>query len=122
MTSADFRQKLSFSQIWGFSPKKLFFYLVVHKGSYVYVELMLGWMDEWKYPSECQEWCLSHGYELVCVDVHAVDWYGDDERDKRGVPRLLEALEATMWSEMSMKGGVYVCVCMCVCVCVCVCV
>ena len=30
MTSAVFSQKFSFPQIWGFSPKKLFFCLIVH--------------------------------------------------------------------------------------------
>ena len=50
---ADFVQKFLFPQIWGFSPKKLFFlsrpYAFAELIAYVYVVelIMLGWLDGW---------------------------------------------------------------------------
>lgn len=55
----------------------------------------------------CFEWALDNGFELIdanCLDVEAG---GSNPRDKTGVPRVIEALESTMWSNMAMKprGG-----------------
>jgi hypothetical protein len=43
------------------------------------------------------EWALDSGFEHVCADP-ASPAAGGEGRDKGGIPRVLEALEATMWS------------------------
>ena len=52
--------------------------------------------------SEALLWCLDHGFELVEVDRSDLfaTW---GEREKEGVARVLEALEATMWPSMLRK-------------------
>ena len=51
------------------------------------------------------EWALDNGFELVEANAIADprDAAGD-ARDKSGVPRVLEALESTMWSNI-VRGG-----------------
>jgi len=48
------------------------------------------------------EWCLDHGFELVEVDAAdpVRNW---KDREKEGLPRLVEALHSTMWSSMVRK-------------------
>lgn len=47
------------------------------------------------------EWALDSGFELVVVsDVSSSSSESPDTRDKVGVPRILEALESTMWSNL----------------------
>lgn len=51
----------------------------------------------------CLDWSQDFGFELIeanCTDADA----GGSGRDKSGVPRVVEALEATMWSSLVMKG------------------
>ena len=43
------------------------------------------------------EWALDSGFEHVCADP-ASPAAGGEGRDKCGIPRVLEALEATVWS------------------------
>lgn len=51
---------------------------------------------------KCALWALDHGYELVDIDLEAVI-ATHDEREKEGLPRLIEALHANMWSGMERK-------------------
>lgn len=49
------------------------------------------------------DWALDHGFELVeanCTD-HVAG--GQSTREKFGVPRVLEALESTMWPNLQRK-------------------
>ena len=49
------------------------------------------------------DWALDHGFELVeanCAD-HVAG--GESAREKFGVPRVLEALESTMWPNLQRK-------------------
>ena len=51
------------------------------------------------------EWALDNGFELVEANAIADPKEADvDARDKSGVPRVLEALESTMWSNI-VRGG-----------------
>ena len=45
------------------------------------------------------EWCLDNGFELIEV-VAADPVRGWRDREKEGLPRLIEALHSTMWSTM----------------------
>jgi hypothetical protein len=51
---------------------------------------------------KCALWALDHGYELVDIDLETVT-ATHDEREKEGLPRLIEALHANMWSGMERK-------------------
>ena len=50
-------------------------------------------------------WSLERGFEVIEIDLSfttdVVETF--DEREKVGLPRLIEALEATMWSNIEMK-------------------
>jgi len=47
-------------------------------------------------------WSLDHGFELIEIDSSGLtdSW---KEREKEGLPRLMEALQANMWSSMVRK-------------------
>jgi hypothetical protein len=59
-----------------------------------------------EFRERCFEWSLDHGFEVIDANCTAPE-EGDDPRDKTGIPRVMEALESTMWSSMTMKprGG-----------------
>lgn len=50
------------------------------------------------------EWCLDAGFEHVQTAATAPH-VGGAGRDKGGVPRVLEALQCTMWGSMRRRGG-----------------
>ena len=53
---------------------------------------------------QCLDWTLDNGFELI--EAHCGDTVtGAGDREKVGVHRVLEALQATMWSNMAMKTG-----------------
>jgi len=51
-----------------------------------------------------QGWALDHGFECVETAEGSPD-FGDASRDKVSIPRILEALESTIWSTAVMKRG-----------------
>jgi hypothetical protein len=63
-----------------------------------------------EFRERCFEWSLDNGFEVIDANCTAPD-EGDDPREKTGIPRVIEALESTMWSSMAMKprgGGSHV--------------
>jgi hypothetical protein len=58
--------------------------------------------------SAALEWALDNGFEHVCADPRHPG-AGGEGRDKSGIPRVLEALEATVWSNAAkavrVSGG-----------------
>jgi hypothetical protein len=50
------------------------------------------------------EWGLDRAYELVEINLAASLKKGHAERDKDGVPRVVEAAEATPWSNLARKA------------------
>ena len=48
------------------------------------------------------EWCLDHGFEYVEVDS-ARPTAGYDDREKDGMPRVMEALESNLWQSAERK-------------------
>jgi len=49
------------------------------------------------------EWSVDNGFELIVVNLNSPfdSW---DCREKDGLPRLMEALHATMWTDMEVKN------------------
>ncbi|CAM9813568.1 unnamed protein product, partial [Phaeothamnion confervicola] len=50
------------------------------------------------------DWCLDHGFEYIeadCTDAAA----GGGRREKEGVPRVLEAFQSNMWTNMQYRSG-----------------
>ncbi|XP_006628802.1 alpha- and gamma-adaptin-binding protein p34 [Lepisosteus oculatus] len=52
---------------------------------------------------QAQEWCLSHGFELVELNPEDLPDEDDDFPESTGVKRIVQALNANMWSNMEMK-------------------
>jgi hypothetical protein len=49
------------------------------------------------------EWSLDHGYE--CIQLDAVNPVcGWQDREKEGLPRIMEAFQTQMWSTMVKNG------------------
>jgi hypothetical protein len=48
------------------------------------------------------EWSLDHGFEFIEIDATNVT-HGWENREKEGLPRLIEALHSNMWSTMVRK-------------------
>jgi Alpha and gamma adaptin binding protein p34 len=53
---------------------------------------------------KCSVWALDHSCEFVEIDMENVT-ATHDEREKEGLPRLIEALHANMWSGMERKAA-----------------
>lgn len=52
----------------------------------------------------CMTWSLEHGFEFIDVDMEDLA-STHLEREKDGLPRIIEALEANMWVSMEKKGA-----------------
>ncbi|KAK6475018.1 alpha- and gamma-adaptin-binding protein p34-like isoform X1 [Huso huso] len=50
-----------------------------------------------------QEWCIAHGFELVELDPEEVPDEDDDFPESTGIKRIVQALNANVWSNMEMK-------------------
>lgn len=59
--------------------------------------------DHVSFINSVTEWCLDAGFEHVQAAATS-PLAGSAGRDKTGVPRVLEALECTMWNSMRRKG------------------
>lgn len=55
---------------------------------------------------ELQSWCQEHEFELVKLsEDEGGDNQATDDREKRGMERVLEALQCNMWASMVMSSG-----------------
>ena len=58
--------------------------------------------------AQCEQWCMAHGFEFVVfagdIACAADVLRGGATRDKDGIARVVEALQAHMWSNMVMKS------------------
>ncbi|KAM9854257.1 alpha- and gamma-adaptin-binding protein p34 isoform 3-T3 [Aulostomus maculatus] len=54
---------------------------------------------------EAQQWCLAHGFELVEIDPQELPDEDDDFPESTGVKRIVQALNANVWSSVEMKDG-----------------
>lgn len=54
---------------------------------------------------EAQQWCLAHGFELVEVNPQELPDEDDDFPESTGVKRIIQALNANVWSSVEMKDG-----------------
>lgn len=52
---------------------------------------------------KAQEWCIRHGFELVELNPEEVPDEDDDFPESTGVKRIVQALNANVWSNMDMK-------------------
>lgn len=52
---------------------------------------------------EAQQWCLSHAFELVELNPQELPDEDDDFPESTGVKRIVQALNANVWSSMEMK-------------------
>lgn len=52
---------------------------------------------------EAQQWCLSHSFELVELNPQNLPDEEDDFPDSTGVRRIIQALNANVWSSVEMK-------------------
>ncbi|XP_060932455.1 alpha- and gamma-adaptin-binding protein p34 [Limanda limanda] len=52
---------------------------------------------------EAQQWCLAHAFELVELSPLEVPDEDDDFPESTGVKRIVQALNANVWSSMEMK-------------------
>ncbi|XP_033905705.1 alpha- and gamma-adaptin-binding protein p34-like isoform X2 [Acipenser ruthenus] len=50
-----------------------------------------------------QEWCIAHGFELVELNPEEVPDEDDDFPESTGIKRIVQALNANVWSNMEMK-------------------
>ncbi|XP_030045655.1 alpha- and gamma-adaptin-binding protein p34 isoform X2 [Microcaecilia unicolor] len=51
-----------------------------------------------------QEWCIKHGFELVELNPEDVPDEDDDFPETTGVKRIVQALNANVWSNVKMKN------------------
>uniref|UniRef100_A0A8C5PD50 Alpha and gamma adaptin binding protein n=1 Tax=Leptobrachium leishanense TaxID=445787 RepID=A0A8C5PD50_9ANUR len=51
-----------------------------------------------------QEWCIKHGFELVELDPEELPDEDDDFPESTGVTRIIQALNANVWSNVEMKS------------------
>ncbi|XP_068458545.1 alpha- and gamma-adaptin-binding protein p34 isoform X2 [Clinocottus analis] len=54
---------------------------------------------------EAQKWCLAHAFELVELSPQDVPDEDDDFPESTGVKRIVQALNANVWSSVEMKDG-----------------
>ncbi|XP_040018803.2 alpha- and gamma-adaptin-binding protein p34 [Gasterosteus aculeatus] len=54
---------------------------------------------------EAQQWCLSHAFELVELNPQELPDEDDDFPESTGVKRIVQALNANVWTSMEMKDG-----------------
>ncbi|XP_045141723.1 alpha- and gamma-adaptin-binding protein p34, partial [Echinops telfairi] len=53
---------------------------------------------------KAQEWCIKHGFELVELSPEEVPEEDDDFPESTGVQRIVQALNANVWSNVVMKS------------------
>ncbi|XP_066052747.1 alpha- and gamma-adaptin-binding protein p34 isoform X1 [Chamaea fasciata] len=53
---------------------------------------------------KAQEWCIKHGFELVELSPEELPDEDDDFPESTGVKRIVQALNANVWSNVVMKG------------------
>ncbi|XP_071610228.1 alpha- and gamma-adaptin-binding protein p34 [Heliangelus exortis] len=53
---------------------------------------------------KAQEWCIKHGFELVELSPEELPDEDDDFPESTGVKRILQALNANVWSNVVMKS------------------
>ncbi|XP_056664683.1 alpha- and gamma-adaptin-binding protein p34 isoform X3 [Monodelphis domestica] len=51
-----------------------------------------------------QEWCIQHGFELVELNPEELPEEDDDFPESTGVKRIVQALNANVWSNVVMKS------------------
>ncbi|XP_030282128.1 alpha- and gamma-adaptin-binding protein p34 [Sparus aurata] len=54
---------------------------------------------------EAQQWCLSHAFELVELNPQDLPDEDDDFPESTGVKRIVQALNANVWTSVEMKDG-----------------
>nr|XP_013801887.1 PREDICTED: alpha- and gamma-adaptin-binding protein p34 [Apteryx mantelli mantelli] len=54
---------------------------------------------------QAQEWCIKHGFELVELSPEELPDEDDDFPESTGVKRIVQALNANVWSNVVMKSG-----------------
>ncbi|KAJ8790352.1 hypothetical protein J1605_021429 [Eschrichtius robustus] len=54
---------------------------------------------------KAQEWCIKHGFELVELSPEELPEEDDDFPESTGVKRIVQALNANVWSNVVMKNG-----------------
>ncbi|XP_077424402.1 alpha- and gamma-adaptin-binding protein p34 isoform X1 [Vanacampus margaritifer] len=54
---------------------------------------------------EAQQWCLSHSFELVELNPQELPDEDDDFPESTGVKRIVQALNANVWTSVEMKDG-----------------
>ncbi|KAM3610059.1 uncharacterized protein V6R79_024619 [Siganus canaliculatus] len=54
---------------------------------------------------EAQQWCLAHAFELVELNPQDLPDEDDDFPESTGVKRIVQALNANVWSSVEMKDG-----------------
>ncbi|XP_034988174.2 alpha- and gamma-adaptin-binding protein p34 [Zootoca vivipara] len=55
---------------------------------------------------KAQEWCIKHGFELVELNPEELPDEDDDFPESTGVKRIIQALNANVWSNVVMKNDV----------------
>lgn len=53
---------------------------------------------------KAQEWCIKHGFELVELSPEELPEEDDDFPESTGVKRIVQALNANVWSNVVMKN------------------
>ncbi|XP_021063122.1 alpha- and gamma-adaptin-binding protein p34 isoform X3 [Mus pahari] len=53
---------------------------------------------------QAQEWCIKHGFELVELNPEELPEEDDDFPESTGVRRIVQALNANVWSNVVMKS------------------
>ncbi|KAL1781606.1 alpha-and gamma-adaptin-binding protein p34 isoform X1 [Sigmodon hispidus] len=53
---------------------------------------------------KAQEWCIKHGFELVELNPEELPEEDDDFPESTGVKRIVQALNANVWSNVVMKN------------------
>ncbi|XP_020781143.1 alpha- and gamma-adaptin-binding protein p34 [Boleophthalmus pectinirostris] len=54
---------------------------------------------------EAQQWCLAHSFELIELNPEDLPDEEDDFPESTGVKRIVQALNANVWSNVEMKNG-----------------
>ncbi|XP_047623096.1 alpha- and gamma-adaptin-binding protein p34 isoform X4 [Phacochoerus africanus] len=53
---------------------------------------------------KAQEWCIKHGFELVELNPEELPEEDDDFPESTGIKRIVQALNANVWSNVVMKN------------------
>ncbi|CAD7675045.1 unnamed protein product [Nyctereutes procyonoides] len=53
---------------------------------------------------KAQEWCIKHGFELVALSPDELPEEEDDLPESTGIKRIVQALNAYVWSNVAMKN------------------